>query len=83
VDANARHKLVRRKIERADEHISNLNETVSRFISSGPYKVATERNSDTGQLIYYVSQAMDTPPSFSAIKGDVLNNLRCSLDHLA
>ena len=67
----------------ANKHIHDLNAAVRSFLDSKPYKVATKRNPDTRQLIYYVASAEPIPTSFATITGDVLNNLRSSLDHLA
>lgn len=83
MSVEARHELIRRKVERADEHISNLNEVVRRFIDANPYKVVAKRDSETGKTVYYLERVTDTPPSCAAIAGDILNNLRSALDHLA
>ena len=78
-----RHVLVRRKIERADKHINDLEAELCRFFDSKPYKVATKRDPQTRRLIYYLDSVAGIPFSFGAITGDILNNLRSSLDHLA
>lgn len=81
--ADERLKLVRRKIERADEHIANLDNALRWFIKSNPYKVATKRNSQTRRLIYYLASVAGIPFGIPLITGDILNNLRSALDHLA
>lgn len=81
--ADERLALVRLKIERADKHIMDLQTEIRNFIDSNPYEVASKRNPQTRQLIYYVARADPIPNTFAAITGDVLNNLRNSSDHLA
>jgi len=83
MDADQRLKLVRRKIERADEHIANLKNVIKWFLDSKPYKIGTRRNPETRQLVYYLTSVAGTPHSFAAITGDILMNLRSALDHLA
>lgn len=73
----------RAKIERAKQHIHDLNTTIVAFFDTKPYVVGTKRNPDTRQLIYYVVSVPDTPPTILTIAGDVFQNLRSALDHLA
>jgi hypothetical protein len=81
--ADERLALVRLKIERADEHIADLQAKIRSFFDSNPYKIATKRDPNTRQLIYYVDSVEPVPVAFTTITGDILNNLRSALDHLA
>ena len=74
---------VRVKINRAIDHQCSLEEEVRAFLSSGPYRVATRTDPATRRLIYYVQSVQDTPVGISSVAGDVLQNLRSALDHLA
>lgn len=84
--ADERLALIRAKIERAKEHIRDLHIEVRAFISTPPepYAVSTKRDPQTRELIYYVSSAAEhVPVRISSIVGDVVQNIRSGLDHLA
>jgi hypothetical protein len=83
MNATERLDLIRFKIERANEHIANLDRSIRAFFASKPYQVSTKRDPQTRRLIYFVSSIKQTPTSFSIITGDVVQNLRSALDHLA
>jgi hypothetical protein len=83
VTAEERLALIGLKIERAKKHIEDLNVALGAFKDSNPYEVAAKRDPQTRQLIYYVSKASATPASVPTITGDILQNLRSALDHLA
>jgi hypothetical protein len=74
---------VRVKIIRATDHQRALEEEARAFLDSRPYRVATKTDPASRRLIYYVESVQDTPVRISSIAGDVLQNLRSSLDHLA
>jgi hypothetical protein len=70
------------KVERAKEHISNLEALVKGFIQSNPYEVVPYDEPDTGDLVFKV-KASDQPPLWwSGVLGDAVHNLRSSLDLL-
>jgi hypothetical protein len=81
--ADERLALVRLKIERANKHIDELKAALHSFLRSNPYKVATKRDSETRNLIYYVASAEPVPDAFATITGDIFHCLRDALDHLA
>jgi hypothetical protein len=81
--ADERLAPIRVKIERAKEHIRDLEVEVRSFLMTNPYIVGPKRNPQTRQLIYYLVSVRDTSPRISAIIGDVIHNLRSALDHLA
>ncbi|MGI9071715.1 MAG: hypothetical protein ACR2JB_10465 [Bryobacteraceae bacterium] len=74
---------IRVKIERAKEHIGDLNARIGIFNEAGPYSVIREEDAQTGDIVFYVRIKSDIPLSFAAIIGDAVQNLRSSLDHLA
>lgn len=78
-----REALVRVKIGRASRHITELKSEVESFLGTRPYEVATKRNSQTHQLIYYLASVADVPSNISATAGDALQCLRTALDYLA
>lgn len=81
--ADERLATIRIKIERAKEHIRQIETEVRSFLMTNPYIVRTKRDPQTRKLIYYLVSVRDTPARMSAIAGDVLHNLRSALDHLA
>ncbi len=81
--ADERLTLVRAKVERAKQHIRQLDTELRAFFDARPYVVGAKRNPQTRQLVYYVSSVRDTPISIATMTGDVLHSLRSALDHLA
>jgi hypothetical protein len=74
---------IRVKIARAKHHLGEVKRQIESFMESTPYKVGTKRDPATRKLIYYVAGVSETPSSIAAATGDVLQNLRSALDHLA
>lgn len=81
VDERLRH--VTLKVERAKQHVADLDGEIRRFLDTDPYVVGTKHDPQSRQLIYYVVRVEATPPRLSVIAGDVLQNLMSALDHLA
>lgn len=72
------------KVDRAYKHILDLNTEFLRFLGEGgPYETFFEDNTNTGERTYYLHVRKDTPLQFSALIGDIAQNLRSALDHLA
>jgi hypothetical protein len=71
------------KVERADKHIKELQDALLAFHDTKPYKVASQRDPNTRELIYYMAEVADIPLPIAAIAGDALQNLRSALDYLA
>ena len=73
---------VRVKIERAKKHLHELQDKVNELLGHPACVIKTKRDSQTGELLYYVAGVRPIPDEIPAIIGDVTNNLRSSLDHL-
>lgn len=71
------------KVERAKEHLHNLEVEVRSFFNTNPYVVGAKHDPQTRKLIYYLVSVREMPITIAAIAGDVLQNLRSALDHLA
>lgn len=72
------------KVDRAYKHLIDLQVEVARF--SGPpypYKVIPKDDLQKGERAYYLRILKKIPPEFSALIGDIAQNLRSALDHLA
>src|SRR5437879_11894927 len=72
------------KIQRANEHIYNLNSEIRAFLDSS-YAVIRNHNTDSGQIEYRVRNVAQryTGDKVAAIAGEVVHHLRSSFDHLA
>ncbi len=74
---------VNAKIARANKHIDDLDGRRQSFFVEDPYKVGAKRDKKTRRPIYYITSVQDVPPDIAAVAGDVIQNLRSALDHLA
>jgi hypothetical protein len=81
--ADERYNLVRVKVERSKELICDLEAEIQAYFMTNPYVIGTKRNPETRQLVYYLVSLKPMPFKIAAIIGDMINNLRASLDHLA
>jgi hypothetical protein len=72
---------IRAKIERADEHIKNLNTEITAFLNNDAYRILTHRDADLRQATLSIA-GPEPPLRFSAIAGEVIHQLRSSLDYL-
>jgi hypothetical protein len=80
--ADERLTLIRVKIERAKHHLRALEVVRQDFIKGNAYRIECETN-QTGFNIYRVFNLQAPPVEIGLAAGDVIHNLRSSLDHLA
>lgn len=78
------------KLNRADDHLQRLKTEISEFLSTNPYLVgeeidANQRDASGRPMTTHTFRAfiIRERPDWGPLIGDVLNNLRSSLDHLA
>src|ERR1035437_9665014 len=71
------------KIERAEEHIRDLNQAIESFRKSDPYRTVGDDNLETGERVLKLQIVGQPPPRLLAILGDAIHCLRSSLDYLA
>ncbi len=71
------------KIDRATNLRKELEEALRTFFASDPYKIETKRDPQSHQLVYYVTKVDEVPDEIALITGDIIQNLRSALDHLA
>ena len=81
--ADERLNRIQAKFGRAKRHLSDLEIEVRSFLASHPYEIATRRDTQTREVVYYATRVDDVPLAIAVITADVLQNLRKSLDHLA
>lgn len=74
---------IRAKIERANEHIQDLEARIQAFRGTNPYGVVAEDDPHSGYRTYKAKVNRPIPGDFSLVIGDALHNLRTALDHLA
>jgi hypothetical protein len=71
------------KINRAKQHFFELNTQVSAFLERKPYRLVEEEDAASQQIVYKLVENERIPDYWGGIVGDVIHNLRASLDHLA
>jgi len=71
------------KREWAEQHIGKLKSALAELRKTDPCTIAAKKNPETGDVTYYVEHLPVIPVEISLIIGDILHNLRCSLDYLA
>jgi hypothetical protein len=81
--ADERLARVRAKVERAKQHIVDLNLRLKDFLDSKPYVVGAQRDPQTRRPVYYLAAVREVPPVIRLLAGDIIQNLRSALDHLA
>jgi hypothetical protein len=71
------------KIERANQHILDLNATLSAFVSTDFYSLRVEKDPKTGDHVLKFGTTRPLPERIPLIIGDALHNLRAALDFVA
>jgi hypothetical protein len=71
------------KIKRAKQLVAELQSKIGDYFAGNPYKIGTKKDEVDGRLIYYVQEIKDLPVEIQTITGDVIQNLRSALDHIA
>jgi len=71
------------KVNRAKAHLAALNAQLGAYIQAQPFSIGTRRDPITRRLDYFVQEVKPLPADTSAVVGDVLQNLRSALDHVA
>jgi hypothetical protein len=75
--------LIQAKVKRAEKHLRDLEVVRNRFIATNPYVILRERDPQTGDHIFKITDLQAPPAEISLIAGDVIHNIRSALDHLA
>lgn len=73
----------RGKIERAKDHLADLQTEVAQFLGSNPYGVVDQYDPEMGQNVVRARVSAQPPPRIAAIVGDLAHNLRSAWDYLA
>lgn len=74
------------KVERARQHLKELDQEVRRFVEVDPYRLLLESDPDAAQGIVRFrtvgNRPIRAPLRFGLMAGDVIHNLRSALDHV-
>lgn len=81
--ADDRLRLIRVKVERAYEHIEDLEEAILPFGNAITQIVRMDHDPNSGKPGLQFSPLHIYSSKIPAITGDAVHNLMCSLDHLA
>nr|WP_298414061.1 hypothetical protein [uncultured Halomonas sp.] len=71
------------KVERARSHIRELSNNIVDYLKSKPFKVVITQHPGSKEQLWMLRVRHDIPRVYAAIIGDVIHNLRASLDLLA
>ena len=69
------------KLDRAQTHMDALKEAMQGLLEGQTYEAVIDYHVQTGENVVRLGAIPHPPPEISAIVGDVLFNLRSSLDH--
>jgi hypothetical protein len=70
------------KMQRAQKHFEELQDTAKAFVRSDPYAVVNEPDAKRNHYVARLKIERQPPPELSPIIGDIIHNARSSLDHL-
>jgi hypothetical protein len=73
------------KIERAKEHIRDLDAAIGDFLRDEPYRLGAKPHpvAEIKHTTLYVAEVKPITSRLSLLIGDAIHNLRSALDHLA
>jgi hypothetical protein len=71
------------KLDRARQRMTELEQALQSFYATNPYKFSGKADLQAGKVVYTMDWVKDAPDEVSSIAGEVIQNLRSALDHLA
>lgn len=79
------HREIASKLTRAEKHFNDLDLAIRMFWESKPYILAAKPHpiTEIDHVTLYVETLQPLPEELSLIIGDVVHNLRSTLDHIA
>lgn len=72
----------RLKIKRANRHIQELETVFQSFLNTDFCRIGIEKDAKTGRQLVKALSVEGPPPESSLVIGDIVHNLRSSLDHM-
>ena len=76
-------RLTRMKLDRAKQRMKELEEALQSFYATNPFKFSGKPDLQAGKVVYTMDSVKDAPDEASLIAGEIIQNLRSALDHLA
>src|SRR5689334_3895041 len=71
------------KLDRAEENIQNLDHEIAEFLQSGiSCEINAQHRESTNEYVFIASGESKTPARFAVLAGEIVHQLRSSLDHL-
>lgn len=83
MNADSRLALIRTKSPRARVHLVSLQGLIEGYLAGKPYEMSTREDTAAEQRVYFISAIGEPPPEIALLLGEILQNLRSALDHLA
>ena len=74
---------IRDKLSRTDKHIDELEREIEAFLNEEPYRSIANYDAETAKAFRDSWKNRGIPPKFRIVVGEVLYQLRSSLDHVA
>src|SRR6516162_9929947 len=71
------------KLDRAKQHLGELEQALKSFYDTKPYRFSGKSNLATRIVVYSMDSVTPVPEEIPLIAGDIIQNLRSALDHLA
>jgi len=63
--------------------MKELEEALQSFYATNPFKFSGKADLQAGKVVYTMDSVKDAPDEVSLIAGEIIQNLRSALDHLA
>jgi hypothetical protein len=71
------------KVERAKNHLAELEQSIVAYMASDPYSIGTTGDPYNGPGAWIISEIREPPPvQIALIAGDAIHNARAAFDHL-
>ena len=70
------------KIERAKQHIDDLNRAVTEYLTQRPFELRIRQTCNPNRRTVYTEVKVTIPEGFSLVLGDAVHNLRSAIDQL-
>ncbi|HKB91805.1 MAG TPA: hypothetical protein VKC60_14910, partial [Opitutaceae bacterium] len=71
------------KLERAKRQMKELSDALKAFFRTKPYKFSGKPNPRDHEVLYTMDVVKSVPDEIPLIAGEIIQNLRSALDHLA
>ena len=70
------------KRDLAYKHFLDAQTAISEFLDSRPYEIASDEESEPGNLLFWITLRQEPPREIALWAGEAIHNLRSALDHI-